>query len=302
MKKLTLAVLGIVALATVPASAANWSDVYLGYQYSTQFRDPGLVGTQTKNRIELSGVAGWDYGTNFFDVNMLAATSTSPANNTTGQPKAGVPGDTEVYVAYRSSFDLGKVFKTNLAFGPVRQVDFTVGFDFDSTDNQFASNKKFMMAGPQFGFDISKGFWNLGLAACRELNYNGVVEKEVRFKTGFMVFTAWHKDFDIGIPMAWKGWANYLGEKGKDGFGVDTKPETLGDTYLMFDISSVFGRKKGAIFVGPGFEYWNNKFGGVNYSAPAVYTPSTPAHPTGDGPWNNNQRVTALMFAAEFHF
>jgi nucleoside-specific outer membrane channel protein Tsx len=293
MKNLTLAALGLVAMAAaVPASAANWSDTYLGYQYSSQFRDPGILSTEVKSRIELSGVYGWDYGSNFFDVNMLAASKSDPANNSTGQAKAGVPGDTEVYVVYRSNFDLGKIFKTKMAFGPVREVDFTVGFDFDSTDNQFASNKKFMMAGPQFGFDISKGFWNLGVGACRESNYNGIpgIEKEVNFKTTGMVWTAWHKSFDIGVPLVFKGWANYIGAKGKDGFGVDTKVETLGDAYLLVDISRIFGRKDGAVLIGPGYEYWNNKFGGRNVTA------------TASDPWNNNQQVNALMFSAEIHF
>ena len=176
-------------LAAFPASAANWSDTFLGYRYSTQFRDPGIVSNEIKNRLELSGVYGWDYGTNFFDVNMLAAAShRDPANNAgavpgsgypgtvnnnAGQAPAGVPGDTEVYCVYRTNLDLGKVFRTKMAFGPVREVDFTAGFDFDSTDNLFASNKKFIMAGPQFSFDIDKGFWNVGIAACREKNYNG---------------------------------------------------------------------------------------------------------------------------------
>ena len=153
------------------------------------------------------------------------------------------------------------------------------------------------MAGPQFGFNISKGFWNLGVGACREKNYNGIVQQEVNFKTSYIVWTAWDKSFDIGIPLVWKGWANYLGAKGKDGFGADTKPETLGDTYLMVDVSSIFGRKKGAFFIGPGFEYWNNKFGGknVSFSDPLVVGPN-------GGAWNANSQVNALMIAAEFHF
>jgi nucleoside-specific outer membrane channel protein Tsx len=299
MKKLTVAALSLVALAALPAKAANWSDTYIGWQYSTQFRDPGIATNETKNRIELSGVYGWDYGTNFFDVNMLAAQHTDPANDTYGQPQTGVPGDTEVYVVYRSNFDLGKIFKTNMAFGPVREVDFTVGFDFDSTDNQFASNKKFMVAGPQFGLDIQKGFWNVGIGACREINYNGVptVQKEVDFKTSYIVWTAWKREFNIGVPMVFHGWANYLGAKGNDGFGAATKPETLGDMYLMFDLSDLIGRKSGAFLVGPGFEYWHNKFGGqtVSFSDQAVVGAN-------GGPWNANAQVNALMFAAEFHF
>jgi hypothetical protein len=296
MKKLTLAALGIIALAALPVSAANWSDTYLGYQYGTQFREPGLQGTIEKNRFELNHVSGWDYGTNFFDVTMLSSSHKDPAQNAQapnfggGQPQANVPGATEVYVAYRSNFDLGKIFKTKMSFGPVRETDFTVGGDFDSKDNQFGSNKKFIMAGPQVGFNVTNGFWNLGLSACRELNYNGVVMQAVNFKTTYMISTAWGKNFQLGVPAEFKGWANYIGPKGKDGFGVDTKAETVGDMYVMFDMSQFIGRKKGAITIGPGFEYWNNKFGGKNFTAPASQ------------PYNNNQQVNAFMLAAEFHF
>ncbi|MDR3673074.1 MAG: hypothetical protein P4L36_19675 [Holophaga sp.] len=298
MKKLTLTALGIVALAALPVSAANWSDTFLGYQYSNQFRDPGVSGNEVKHRIELSGVYGWDYGTNFFDVNMLAASHKDPSNTPKeyGKAKDGVPGDTEVYVAYRSNFDLGKIFKTNMAVGPIREVDITVGFDFDSTNNMFASNKKFIMGGPQVGFNITKGFWTLGVGLSKEQNYNGFIEHEVDFRTAPIVFTAWAKTFDIGIPMVWKGWANFIGSKGNQepaqtpAHDVPTRPETIGDTYLMFDVSKVFGRKPGAIFIGPGFEFWNNKFGAPNKT--------DFANVNGD----NNQPVHAIMYCAEFHF
>jgi hypothetical protein len=58
----------------------------------------------------------------------------------------------------------------------------------------------------------------------------------------------------------------------------------------MVDISNVFGRKHGAVFIGAGFEYWNNKFGGENFTAPST------------APWLNNQRVTAPMAQLEIHF
>ena len=307
MKKLTLTALGIVALAALPASAANWSDTYLGYQYSNQFRDPGVSGNEVKSRTELSGVYGWDYGTNFFDVNMLWASHKDPANTPSnyGAEMQKVPGDTEVYCVYRSNFDLGKIFKTNMGFGPVREVDLTVGFDFDSTDNYFASNKKFVVIGPQFGINVTKGFWNIGVGWCKEQNYNGFIEQEVDFKATGIVWTDWAKTFDVGIPMVFKGWANYIGSKGNQTPGANpgsalafpganlnnpTKPETIGDAYLMFDVSKFFGRKAGAIYVGPGFEFWNNKFGAPNKT--------DFANSNGD----NNQPVHAIMYAAEFHF
>ena len=80
--------------------------------------------------------------------------------------------------------------------------------------------------------------------------------------------------------------ALYLGAKGKDGFGVETKPETLANLFLMADLSPLFGTKK-KVYAGPGFEYWNNKFGGQNSDAPAPGT---------------NRRVTAPMLQVQVHF
>ena len=119
------------------------------------------------------------------------------------------------------------------------------------------------------------------------------MQQEVDFRTTYVIWTAWEKGFDLGIPVAFKGWANYIGAKGKDGFGAETEAETVGDTYLMFDISQVFGRKKGAIFIGPGFEYWNNKFGDRNVTASRGNR----------GPWQTTtSRSTRPCSAREFHF
>ncbi|MFY8178511.1 MAG: hypothetical protein ACOVKR_03825, partial [Limnohabitans sp.] len=62
------------------------------------------------------------------------------------------------------------------------------------------------------------------------------------------------------IPMGagtFGGFFDIVGPKGKDGFGAETKTETLlRATYLM----DVNGPKSG-LKAGVGVEYWNNKFG-----------------------------------------
>lgn len=294
MKILSLAALGLVALTAVPASAANWSDTSLGYRYGTQFREPGLAGTLTKDIVSLTHVSGWDYGTNFFNVDMLMSNANDPAQNAKtggGQPSAGVPGTNEVYVTLHPSFSLGKIFKTNLGFGPIRDISLTAGLEFNAKGNEFASRKRFLLVGPTFNFNIKNGFFDLGIWAVHEQNYNGVVLKSVDFKTTYEISAAWGIPFELGpVGAEFKGFANYLGTKGKDGFGVETQHETLADIAVMFDISGVFGRKPKAVFIGVGFEYWNNKFGGENNTAPAAT------------PWANNQRVTAPMAQLEIHF
>ncbi len=277
MTKLALALL---AAAALPLGAADWSDTFLGYRTSDQYREPGIDGTIKKDILQLSHVSGWAYGTNFFNVDMLMSDKGDPAAN-------GKSGANEVYVVYRTALSLGKLSGKNLGFGPVRDVSFTAGFDFNAKDTTFASKKRFLVFGPTLNFKAGSGFFDLGLWGCHEQNYNGIVGKSVDFKTTYLISAAWGLPFQVGpVGAEFKGYANYVGAKGKDGFGVDTKPETLANLSLLVDVSPVFGTKK-KVYAGVGYEYWNNKFGGQNSDAPAPAT---------------NRRVTAPMLQVQVHF
>jgi nucleoside-specific outer membrane channel protein Tsx len=271
--------LALVALVALPAAAADWSDTFLGYRTSSQYREPGIDGTLHKDILQLGHASGWAYGSNFFNVDMLMSDKNDPTASGNG-------GANEVYVVYRGSLSLGKLSGKELAFGPFRDMSLTAGFDFNSKDNAFASKKRFLVLGPTFHVAVPKGFWDLSLFACHEQNYNGIVGKSVDFKTTWEVSTAWGIPFQMGtVGAEFKGYANYIGAKGKDGFGADTKPETLANLSLMVDISPLFGTKK-KVYLGPGLEYWNNKFGGANNEGPAPAT---------------NKRVTAPMLQLEIH-
>lgn len=289
MKILSIAALGLVALATVPASAANWSDTLIGYRTSTQYREPAIMGTTEKNIFTLSHASGWDYGTNFFNVDMLMSTGSDPAVN--AKAKSGA---NEVYVVYRTALNLGKVFKTDLGFGPVRDLSITAGGDYNAKDTNFGSKKRFLVLGPTLNFKVKNGFFDLGLWACHEQNYNGITGRSVDFKTTYILSSAWGVPVTMGpVSAEFKGYANYVGPKGKDGNGVETVAETLADVNFLFDVSGLIGRKPKAICLGPGFQYWNNKFGGANYTASA----SIPFDN-----FKNNVKVTALQLVLQVHF
>ncbi|WLT31626.1 outer membrane protein OmpK [Geothrix sp. PMB-07] len=277
MTKLALTLL---VLAALPLSASDWSDTLIGYRTSSQFREPGIDGTLNKDILQLSHASGWAYGSNFFNVDMLMSDKNDPAAN-------GKTGANEVYVAYRGALSFGKLSGKDLSFGPVRDISVTAGFDFNSKDNAFASKKRFLVFGPTFNLKAPSGFLDLGLWACHEQNQNGIVGKAVDYKTTYYISAAWGMPFELGgVGAEFKGFANYEGAKGKDGFGVDTKPETLANLFLMFDVSPVFGAKK-KVYIGGGLEYWNNKFGVPNSDAPAPGT---------------NKRVTAPMLQVQVHF
>lgn len=269
--------LTLALLAAGSLTAADWSDTFLGYRTSSQFREPGIDRNLSKNIFQLGHASGWAYGSNFFNVDFLASDKHDPAHN-------GTTGAQEVYAVYRTSFSLGKLTGRDLGFGPVKDLSFTAGCDFNSKDNTFASRKRMWVAGGTFHLAVPKGFWDVSLLASKEKNHNGIVGKAVDFDLALQLTTAWGLPFQAGgVGLEFKGFANHIQAKGKDGFGAETKAETLANLALLADLGTVVGTKAGRVSAGLGYEYWNNKFGSAN---------STPS----------NQRVSAPMLMVQVHF
>ncbi|MDP1831826.1 MAG: hypothetical protein Q8K67_07190 [Geothrix sp.] len=300
MKNLTLAALGIVALAALPVSAADWSDTSFGYRYGTQFQEPANPDSVAKSIFNLTHVSGYSLGSNFFSVDMLKSNATDPSNNAQTNANFAKQGAQEVYVTYKHNLSLGKVFDTKIDFGPVRGMDFTFGFDYAAKNTTFAPAVYKLMAGPTFNFKVP-GFLNISLLYYKEKNHNAfggyAIAKggttDVVFDPTYQVAAAWGIPVALGkVNTSVKGFATFTGPKGKDGSGVETKLETLFRGFWMFDISPVLRTKKGTWQIGPGFEYWDNKFGDPTYATWAA-TPSGSVV---------NPRTTCLMAALEVHF
>jgi hypothetical protein len=294
MKRLTLAALGLAVLA-VPSSAATWSDTYLGYRTGNNFREPGYAQSIQKQIISLSGVYGNDLGSNFFNVDMLKSDAGDPVNN---EADASPKGAQEVYTTYRNNLSLSKIFKTKMAFGPVQDVEWTSGFDYNAKNHQFAASVYKLMTGPTLSFKVP-GFLTVGLQYYKEWNHNAYGayhqggNNNVVFKDTWQLNAAW------GIPVALgkvdtkvKGFLAITGPKGQDGSNVKTVTETLGDVLWMFDIGKLLGAKKGTWQIGPGFEYWNAKFGDPAYRTVATTPSGKTVNPT----------TTSTMVALEYHF
>ena len=303
MNKLTLTALGIVALAALPLSAADWSDTSLGYRYGTQFQEPANPDSMAKNILNLTHVSGYSLGSNFFSVDMLNSSATDPSNNAQNNANFQKQGAHEVYVSYKHNLSLGKVFATKIDFGPVRGMDFSFGFDYAAKNTTFAPAVYKLMAGPTFNFKVP-GFLNVSALYYKEKNHNAFGgfripqggTTDVVFKGTYQIAAAWGIPVALGpVNTSVKGFATFTGAKGKDGSGVETKLETLFRGFWMFDISPVLGCKKNTWQIGPGFEYWDNKFGDPTFATAAEASASG----TGGGV---NPKTTCLMAALEIHF
>jgi nucleoside-specific outer membrane channel protein Tsx len=261
------------ALVTVSgtASAATFSDTYLGYRYGPSFTEPAIAGDVPKHILMLGHFSVYKYGTNFFNLDILKSIENDPAGNSNNANQAQ-----ELYVTYRHALSIGKVTGSPIAFGPVRDVSITAGFDAGAKNTRFAPRPFKLLLGPTLNIGLPVGFLDLSLLLYSEDNNNGIVSREVKFDTTYQLGAVWGVPFTLGVPAIFKGFISITGPKGKDGFGVETETETLLRTSVQWDVGTLAGLNKGTVFTGVGYEYWKNKFGnppgrGTKTSTPTLH-------------------------------
>jgi len=278
------AALALLAACTASAHAADWSDTSISYRYGTKFGEPYNNQDIKKNIVNFSSVSGYKYGTNFFSADLLMSDDKDPSS------PGAKSGAQEAYVVYRHTLDLGKVSGANLAFGPVRGVGATVGFDWNTkSDAGYNSKKRMLVAGPTLMMDVP-GFLNLSLFALRESNaphndYSNTSVDRYTYKTHAMLNAVWGIPLGADTGLSFEGFANFIDSKGKDEFGGDTARETNIDMQVMYDVGTAMGAKPNTFKLGLEYQYWKNKFGN-NHSGPA-----------GDGAF-----AKTPMVRAEYHF
>jgi hypothetical protein len=79
----------------------------------------------------------WDYGSNFFNLDVLFSNANEPANS------AG--GSTEFYTIYCGQLIPDKIFGINTKIGPFSAIYFEIGGDAEGENTQFAPNKKLLV-------------------------------------------------------------------------------------------------------------------------------------------------------------
>jgi nucleoside-specific outer membrane channel protein Tsx len=287
MNKAQVAALAAVTLAVQPIRAYEWSDTYLGYRHGSRFQEPTIEAPITKDVLAFTHADRYSLGSNFLNVDVFMSDRNDPANG------AGSGGAQEIYVTYRHQLNFSKVFKTPLAFGPVRDLSFTAGFDLNSKDTAFAARKRALVLGPTVNFTIPDGFLDLGLWYYKEKNHNAFgVMKDVDFDGTLMISASWGIPVKLGsVASSFKGFANHTRAKGKDGALVETVPETLIRASWMVDVGSLLKLGHGALCLGPGYEYWDHKFG--NPSPIPVLNSSTT---------RPNHRTSCPTIQLECHF
>jgi nucleoside-specific outer membrane channel protein Tsx len=286
-RTLTFAAAAAALLAvTGSARAADWSDTALSVRAGTAFAEPfdnnpdGSRKNIKKAIVALTHADGYKYGSNFFNVDVLLSNKADPSGGV-----AGNEGAQEAYIVYRHLLDIGKVMGKPIAFGPVRGAGFTLGFDLNTKNDGYASKKRMLVWGPTLMVDVP-GFLNVSALVFNESNAPQGVSRYT-YKAHGALEVDWGIPLPIAaVPLAWNGYALYIGAKGKNEFGGGTAPETHIDTQLMLDAGQLMGMPKHTALIGVAYEYWKNKFGNPT-TTPGAGTGATARTP---------------MIRAEYHF
>lgn len=274
-----------IAVNTPAAQAATWSDTFFGYRYGTDFHDPNNTNDLEKHVLQFTHASGYSVGQNFVNLDILQSDSNDPANGSDN-------GATEFYLTYRHQLHLGKAADKNLAFGPVKEVAITAGFDLNTKNSRFAPRKRLLVAGPTLKFDVP-GFLDLSLLAGQEWNRCGLgapacPQSDITFDPQWIISAAWGIPFQAGpVPLKFQGFLNYNSKKGRDYADVETEAEILMRTSLMVDVGQMVSGKNNTCFMGVGYELWRNKFGNHSFA---------------NGTRKSGIDTDALTFQMEWHF
>jgi hypothetical protein len=254
------------ALTATQAQAQGFSDTLIGIRDSVFASNPGgEKGSRDVNKaiVNVGHFDVWDYGSNFFNVDILFSDANEPAANSSG-------GSTEFYAVYRGQLSPDKIFGLNTKFGPISAINFEFGADAETENSAFGPNKKLLIAGPNFHFDLPAGFLDIGVHVSKEWSHNGFSSCPSSCGKGGPTNFNPAPEFEFvwlyplaftGLPLDFRGFMNIVLPKGPDGFGNHTYTEILARPQLQLDVGKMLINKPHKPDLYLAVELWHHKFG-----------------------------------------
>jgi hypothetical protein len=309
-------------VADIPFFFVN--DNRFTYSYQFTATDPGafsvrpngtINGDTAKQVYTLTHFDVWAYGTNFINLDLLKSDHNDPAGPclNVGVSVAGGPetcaGAAEFYGLIRSTFGWNQLFDTKMfTMGPLQNISFEIGADGETENTFLSPNKKDIVAGLQFAFDLPyKGYIDVAPLYYQEWNHNsfltpafvgtgcitptgactGIADGNTRFNPTWALEINYYMDLGF-LPesiqyFAISGRAGFYGPKGagapaaavqafnKTATEIDSEP-----IRLTFDMGkAIWGAKYShEVDTWVAYRYWQNKFGldDSNVNNPVCYT------------------------------
>ncbi|MBN8969363.1 MAG: hypothetical protein J0G95_13005 [Rhizobiales bacterium] len=261
------------------------NDNRLTYAYQFTATDPGDPGKVAKQVYAFTHFDVWAYGTNFLTIEMLKSDRNDPAAPCP-VGVTGCAGATEFYGLFRSTLGFNEIFNTKqFSAGPLRNVSFYFGADFNSKNDFVGPAKRSVVAGLQFAFNLPyKGYFNVAPVYYNEFsNHNsflmpafnggiGIADGNTQFRGTWAVETNYYMDLGFlpdYLPLSISGRAAWYGPKGQGTSipipgNINTVTEFNSEPIrLTLDVSKMMWGPKYShhLDVWVAYRYWQNKFG-----------------------------------------
>lgn len=278
----------------------------------TVHRNGSISGTTAMYALEYTHFSAWKFGTNFFYAGLFQSTPSDPAGPCTNAGQiftgsavvdADCAGGSDFYGLARSTLGFNEIFNTKMFhIGPLKDVSFEAGLDFDSQNTYYASAKRMFVAGIQFAFDLPHGgYLNAAPLFKFETGHNGFTQCGGPFAApapncnsdGIINYqNTWAFELNYYLPLGFlpesvryfaiSGRAGIYGPKGpwnglpasvtgSKGYQVEVNTEPV---RLIFDAGkAMFGEERShALDLWVAYRYWQNQYGNPADSAPYVCT------------------------------
>jgi hypothetical protein len=295
--------LAVKASAAAPASPSFFivNDNSISFTWYPSATDPGVtpvpgesnpfnkfVGTATHFDV-------WEYGTNFFNIDILKSDNNNPVND---QFHPRNTGAVEVYAFERSTLGLNQLTNSKMFSSFLfKNIEFEFGGDINTENDGLGPQKRDIVLGAQFDLNLP-GTVNFSILAYKEWNNNnfwiipGAYSGEREFQ--------WTPRLELLISepltfMPWPvSWRNFTGVNFPKGTGISqahldalcagacsgpnpasafTKVEVFEDNRLVLDASKLWFNKPGIWDIYAGYRFWYNKFG-TDHNAPVFSGPT----------------------------
>ena len=235
----------------------RFSDTQVGYSYLSELHQPGVTGGRAGRSIEgrgapgnmlsLTHADGWEYGTNFVNLDLRRYGSQIPA----GLPPRPGPavtfdyGQTTLFLTYRGTISGNSVAEAPLFVVPgfIKDVSLAYGVDHQSDTTRSSLLRSRAMGGLSVSFDVPVGFFNIAVMAQKDWFRFADLLPPLR-QTGTDIVPRIEGTYLVpltftGLPLALTGFASYNPPRGDDPKGGRLKAEVLTRTNLVVDLGDL---------------------------------------------------------------